>query len=167
MIISLVAAVSQNGVIGHENRLPWSLPADMAHFRRLTMGHHLVMGRRTFESIGKPLPGRTCMVLSRDPAFGAEGCRVFPDLLPALDFAQDQGETECFIIGGETVYRRAMGLADRMYLTVIHGEFEGDARFPERDCHWELSSIAFHQADDRNRWGYEFRVYDRIREDAP
>ena len=128
MIVSLIVAMSENRVIGREGGIPWDLPADRRRFRELTTGHTLVMGRRTFESIGRPLPGRRTIVLSRTPGFTAPGCEVAPSLAAAL--ALCAGEEELFVCGGAGVYREAMALADRIYLTLVHREVAGDTFFP-------------------------------------
>lgn len=142
MTVSLIAAVARNGVIGRAGALPWRLPEDLKRFKRLTLGHPVVMGRKTFASIGKPLPGRDSIVLSRDPAFRPAGARVARSLEEALALA---GSGEVFVIGGEAVYREALPRADRLYLTLLDRDFEGDARFPDYDdaAFRELSRESF------------------------
>jgi len=130
MIVSIIAAVAANGVIGRGGDLPWRLPDDLRFFKRVTMGHHLVMGRKTWASIGRPLPGRTFVVLSRDPALAIPGVRVVHDLTDALAVARAAGESEAFVIGGAEVFERALPLADRLYLTRVHADVEGDVRSP-------------------------------------
>lgn len=168
MRITLIAAVARNGVIGHQGRIPWHLPADLAHFKRTTMGHTLVMGRRTFESTGA-LPGRRTLVLTRNPDWkpesageGGEGqIEVAGSMEEAIDRARDLGETELFICGGENVYRRALPLADRMILTRVETEPEGDTHFPELDCtRWRLISHSSYEPDERNQHAYSFRLYE-------
>ena len=135
-MISIVVAMARNRVIGAGNRLPWSLPEDMKAFRRITTGHPIVMGRKTFEAIGKPLPNRTNFVVSRDPALSIEGCRTVASLDAALDQAsapEVPGHDQVCVIGGGEIYRQALGRADRIYLTLLDRDFEGDARFPEFD----------------------------------
>jgi len=127
--ISLIAAMAENRVIGREGAIPWDLPKDRRHFRELTWGHPVVMGRRTFETIGRPLPGRTNIVLTRQPDYVAPGCIVVHDLRDALEAAGEAAEV--FILGGGEVYREALPVASRLYLTVVRGEVEGDVRFPE------------------------------------
>lgn len=129
MIISLIAAVSGNRVIGREGRIPWDLPADLQRFKSLTMGHPLIMGRKTFESIGRPLPGRETIILTRQLGYRAAGCTVAHDLPAALSACGDA--LEVFVCGGEEVYRQALAVADRIYLTVVQREVAGDALFPE------------------------------------
>lgn len=128
MIISLIAAISSNRVIGREGSIPWDLPADRQRFKALTMGHPLIMGRKTFENIGRPLPGRQMIILSREQGYRATGCKVAPDLPAALAACGDA--LEVFVCGGEEVYRQALAIADRIYLTVIQREVAGDAFFP-------------------------------------
>jgi len=128
MIVSLIAAMAENRVIGSKGAIPWYLPADLRHFRELTMGHPVIMGRKTFESIGGPLPGRRNLVLSRTPGLGAEGVEVRGSLDEAL--AVCTGAEEVFVCGGGDVYREALPLADRIYLTIIHRKYDGDTRFP-------------------------------------
>jgi dihydrofolate reductase len=128
MIISIIAAMAENRVIGRDGAIPWDIPADLQRFRDLTMGHPVVMGRKTFAAIGRPLPGRENIILTRQPGYRAEGCRVAPSLEEAL--AACTGADEVFICGGEDIYRQALPLADRIYLTVIHRECAGDTFFP-------------------------------------
>lgn len=129
MKVSLILAVSENGVIGRDNRLPWHLSADLRRFRQLTMGHHILMGRRTWESIGKPLPGRTSVVLTRGSFEAPAGVLVAPSLDQALDLARAAGETEAFVLGGSAVFEAALPRTDRVYLTRVLAAVEGDVRF--------------------------------------
>jgi|HubBroStandDraft_3_1064219.scaffolds.fasta_scaffold25548_2 dihydrofolate reductase len=143
--LSLIAAMAANRVIGAGNALPWRLPADLRRFKRLTMGACLVMGRRTWESIGRPLPGRTTVVVSRRPGYAAPGALVAHSLPAALDAARRAGEGETFVAGGAEVYRQTLALADRLYLTVIHRDFAGDALFPAFDpAGWRLIEAERH-----------------------
>ncbi len=136
MRICLIVAVADNGVIGRGGALALRIPADLARLKRLTMGHHLIMGRRTWESIGRPLPGRTTIVLSRDPAYAAAGALVRSSLAAALTEAEAAGESEVFVMGGGEIYRLALPLADRLYLTRIHASPEGDTTFPAIGPQW-------------------------------
>jgi dihydrofolate reductase len=129
VIISIIAAMTDNRVIGRDNAIPWHIPADMQRFRAITMGHPLIMGRKTFESIGRPLPGRKTVILTRSPDYRAEGCAVVHGLGEALD--ECRGADEVFICGGGEVFREAMPLASRIYLTVVHIDVEGDTYFPD------------------------------------
>jgi dihydrofolate reductase len=129
MIISIIAAMDENRVIGRGNRMPWRLPVDLKRFRALTMGHPLIMGRKTHESIGRPLPGRKNIVITRQKGYWAEGCVVVHDIPSALAACGDAGEA--FVLGGETIFRDFMPIADRIYLTIVKATVEGDTRFPE------------------------------------
>jgi len=129
MIISLIAAMDESRAIGVDNRLPWKAPADMRRFRAVTMGHPVVMGRKTHESIGKPLTGRKNIVITRQMDFGAEGCTIVHDLPSA--FAACEDADEAFILGGEKLFRDTIAVADRLYLTVVKVRIGGDARFPD------------------------------------
>ncbi len=131
MKLSVIAAVARNGVIGKGGRLPWHLPADLKRFKTLTLGHPVIMGRRTFESIGKPLPGRTNIVVTHERDLKICGCLVAPSFEKALELC-NQAE-EAFVLGGASLYEQALPRADRLYLTRIHADFEGDARMPPLD----------------------------------
>jgi dihydrofolate reductase len=163
VIVSLIAAVSDNGVIGLAGDLPWRLPADLRRFKALTMGHHLVMGRKTWDSIGRrPLPGRVVVVMTRDRSFTTEGALVVHSLDEALRAAFK--DDEVFIAGGSEIYRRALPAADRFYLTRVHGEFEGDTLFPDFDeRRWELVSEERHERNQQHEVAYSFLVYERSR----
>jgi len=137
--ISIIAAVARNGVIGRGNRLPWHLPEDLKRFRALTMGHHVIMGRKTWESIGRVLPGRTMVVVSRNPGYGVAGCLIAHSLEEALGLCGD--DREVFIIGGAEIYRQALPMAGRIYLTRIEQEVAGDTYFPAFDMvEWSETS---------------------------
>jgi len=160
--LSLLAALSENRVIGREGRLPWRLPDEMQHVKQLSMGHCLLMGRKTFESIGRPLPGRTTIVITRDPDFAFEGVVVARDLEAAVVAAEERGDDEAFVFGGEAVYRLALPRADRLYLTRVHAPVTGDAFFPEFDeREWELVSQTFHPADERHDYAFTLQRYER------
>lgn len=133
MRISLIAAVAENGVIGREGGLPWRIPEDLKFFKATTLGKPVIMGRKTYISIGKPLPGRLNIVLTRDRTWHAQGVSTTHDLDRALRIAQDSGADEAMIIGGADIYEMALPMADRIYLTRIEREFEGDALFPSLD----------------------------------
>lgn len=159
-MISIIAAMAENRVIGVNNTLPWRLPADLRHFRRLTTGHHVIMGRRNYESIGKPLPDRTNIVVTRNPRYQAPGCKVRHSLEEALHDAGN--DPEVFVIGGAEIYRQAMDKADRIYLTMVHADISGDTWFPEFDTReWNEISRARHEADEKNPYAYSFVTYDR------
>ena len=149
MIRSLVVAVARNGVIGHTNGMPWHLPSDLAFFKRLTMGHPIIMGRKTHESIGKPLPGRVNIVITRDRAFRAPGCVVVDSLEAAYRAAGDVEEV--FVIGGAQVYDVAMATIDRIYLTEVEGSIEGDTWFPPFDrSQWTEVELSRQAIDERH-----------------
>lgn len=128
MIVAIIAAMAENRVIGRAGAIPWDIPADRRRFRELTLGHPVIMGRRTFESIGRPLPGRTNIILARQPEYQAAGCLVTPSLAEAL--AACAGAEEVFVCGGEKVYQEALPLASRIYLTIVHRNYAGDTFFP-------------------------------------
>ncbi len=142
MKVSILVAMAANGVIGQDNGLPWKLSADLKRFKARTLGHHLLMGRKTYESIGHPLPGRTTMVLSRGAPSLPEGVELASSLEEALETARSRGETEAFVAGGAEVYRGALGLADCLYLTRLENPFEGDTRFPPWSPEdWRLTAV--------------------------
>ena len=160
MIVALVVAMGRNRVIGRDNALPWHLPADLKHFRALTLGKPVVMGRRTHESIGRPLPERINLVISRDPDYRAEGCIVLPSLAAAYEYGRDQ--PELMVIGGASIYRQALPEARRIYLTEIRQDFAGDTVFPElEDANWREITRHDHEADGKNPYPYSFIVLER------
>ena len=154
MRISLIAAVSRNGVIGHKGSIPWRLPADLKRFKQLTMGHPIVMGRKTFESLGKPLPGWTNIIVTRQPDFKACGALVARSLEEALRLCE--GAEEVFVVGGASIYRQAIPLADRIYLTEIHQEFEGDTFFPFDRSAWKEAAREDPAPDGDHPCSYSF-----------
>jgi dihydrofolate reductase len=158
--ISIIAAIAENGVIGVRNRLPWHLPDDLKNFRRLTSGHHILMGRRNYESIGRPLPDRTNLVLSHDAAYSAPGCRVVTSLDRALETAG--ADPEIFIIGGATLYAQTLACVQRLYLTRVHARVEGDTSFPVYDeRNWIEIDRRDHEADARHAYAFSFITLDR------
>jgi dihydrofolate reductase len=159
MKISIIVAMSTNRVIGLNNALPWRLSADLKRFKQLTMGHCVLMGRNTYESIGRPLPGRTIIVLTHQKDYAPPGVLVAHSLDQALAMASGD---ELFIAGGEQIYQQILPLADRLYLTIIDGEFAGDAYFPAYDeSNWQLISEERHDPTDANPYSYRFLVYER------
>lgn len=166
MIISLIVAVAQNGVIGKDNQLPWHIPEDLRFFKTVTMGHHIIMGRKNYQSIGRALPGRTSLVLSRQLDYMAPGCTVLPSLEAALQYAHESGEVEAFVIGGAEIYRQALSQAQRIYLTQVHSEFSGDVYFPDWDQksqaptplgpNWQIKWSEHHPASAEQAVGYSF-----------
>jgi dihydrofolate reductase len=166
--ISLIAAATEAGVIGVNGGLPWHLPADLKRFKHITLGHHLIMGRRTFDSIGKPLPGRTSLVLTRSaPAAQSasdEAVRRVDSLAQALDVARAAGETEAFVIGGGEIFALALPLAERIYLTRVDAEIEGDTTIPSLDPGlWQEVAREEHPADERHAFAFAMTVLERRR----
>ncbi|QQG47401.1 MAG: dihydrofolate reductase [Candidatus Woesebacteria bacterium] len=137
MIVSLIAAVAQNGTIGNKGKIPWDIASDLLRFRRITLNHHVIMGRKTFESIGKPLASRTNIVITRNKDYRAEGVLIAHSLEEALRVARARGEVEAMVIGGAEIYRSALRFASRIYLTRLDRKFEGDAFFPDLDKSWK------------------------------
>ncbi len=160
MKISVIAAMSQNHIIGRDGALPWHLPTDLARFKSITTGHTVIMGRKTFESVGQPLPNRRTIVITRNNDYQGAGVFIAHSLDEALDHAAR--EDEVFILGGEAVYRIALPRADRLYLTIIHATIEGDTYFPTLDFDdWKLVEDERHEADDRHAYAFSFRRYER------
>ncbi len=163
MTVSLIAAMALNRTIGCDGGLPWNLPADLKRFRERTTGHVIIMGRKTHESIGRPLPGRTNVVLSRRAGYTAAGCVVARDLDGALEQARDAGETEAFVIGGAAIYEQALAHADRIYLTQVHADVPGDVFFPPLEAStWREVEREEHPADQRHAHRFAFTVLERI-----
>ncbi len=162
-MISAIVAMAKNGVIGKESGLPWYLPAELAHFKEVTMGHPIIMGRKTHESIGRTLPGRYNLVITRDEGYQvAGGSKVVGSLDEAIKVAEKQnGSEEVFIIGGEQVYKEAMPRLDRIYLTKVDAEIDGDKFFEYDSNEWEQMSSKKHGANGKNQYDYEFVVLER------
>jgi dihydrofolate reductase len=164
MIISAIVATSENGIIGVDNMIPWYLPADLKYFKKVTNGHHVLMGRKCFESIGKPLPGRNNLVLTRNPLYVAQGIKIIHSVMEGIDIAIQNGEEELFIIGGADIYKSTMAVWDKLYFNTIHTNIEGDTKWPEMDWkEWRLESVENHTADEKNKYPYSFSVFDRIK----
>ncbi len=160
MTISLVVAASINNVIGSDGGLPWHLPDDLRHFKQLTTGKPVVMGRKTFESIGRPLPDRRNIVMTRDPDYAARGCDVVASVSAALDLVGDADEV--MIIGGGQVYRDFLAHADRIYLTRVQADLVGDTFFPEIDeAAWQLVSCEHHAADEKHGYAFDVMAFER------
>jgi dihydrofolate reductase len=161
MLISLIAALDRNRLIGADGRLPWHLPADLARFKRLTLGKPVLMGRRTFESIGRALPGRHNIVVSGDPGFIAEGCTVVHGL--DAGFLAAGSAPELMVIGGASIYAQGLSRAERMYLTLVDAELEGDVFFPTwPPDEWRETGRETHAADGGNEYGYSFVTLERV-----
>ncbi len=160
MTISLVAAMDRKRVIGKDNALPWSMPADLKHFRDLTRAHPVIMGRKTYESIGRPLPDRTNIILTRDPLWRAEHCMTAHTAAEAVAAAGDA--PEIMVIGGEQVFRMFLSMAQKMYLTLIDADFDGDTTFPEwNPDEWRETAREAHPADAANPHPYTFLTLER------
>lgn len=158
--LSLIVAMDDNRLIGNKNKLPWHLPADLAFFKRTTMGKPIVMGRKTFESIGKPLPGRRNIVITRDDSFSAAGCEVANSIEAAMSLTKD--DDEVMLIGGASLYEQTIARATQLYITRIHQSFEGDTWFPEIDLsEWKAVNREDFDADHSNQYAYSFIKYVR------
>lgn len=161
MRISAILAMSENRVIGNNNKLPWHLPADLKHFKNLTMGHPILMGRKTYESIGRPLPGRSNIVITHDPNYQAPGCIVVQSIEDALAAAKDADEI--FIIGGAAIFQEMLSYVQRIYLTLIHQQINGDTFFPALDVNqWKEIEKVDYTEDTNNPYSYSFIVLDHV-----
>jgi dihydrofolate reductase len=160
MIVSIVVAISQNHAIGKDNKLLWYLPKDLKHFKEITTGHTVIMGRKTYESVGKPLPNRRNIIITRQQV-KIEGCEVVNSVEAALALCKN--EAEVFIVGGAEIYRQALHLTDRIYLTLIHENFEGDTYFPEIKADlWKETERQDHEPDEKNLLPYSFITFERV-----
>ena len=164
--LAAIVAAAENGVIGRNNALPWHLPGDLQYFKRVTMGKPIIMGRKTFESIGKPLPGRSNIVITRDAQFQADGVRAVNSLAAALRVAEDialiDGVDEVVVIGGAEIYRESLSQASRLYLTQVHARVEGDAYMPEVEwSDWRETAREHFPAQGANPYDYSFVVFER------
>jgi len=157
-MIKLIVAVSKNMVIGDSNKLIWHLPADLKRFKEVTTGHPIVMGRKTFQSIGRPLPNRRNIIITRDEDFEVEGCEIVNSIEEALLLTN----SDCFIIGGGEIYKQTIHLAEQIYMTVVDEEFEGDTKFPEMDRSWYTSKQEKFLSDEKNTYNYSFIFYERF-----
>jgi dihydrofolate reductase len=165
MIVSLLVAMDERRGIGKAGGLPWRLSSDLKRFRELTMGHHIVVGRKTFESIGRPLPGREMIVVTRGESSVPEGCLIARSVEDAIQFARERGESELFICGGAEIYAQTLGAADRMYLTLVHADCDADTFFPEWDGdEWMEQKSEPHAADEKNQYPFTFKVLSRMYE---
>ncbi len=159
-MISMIWAMGKDNALGCRNRMPWYLPADFAYFKKVTIGKPVIMGRKTFESIGKPLPGRVNVVITRSADFKPEGCITVDTIEKAKAYAEDK---EAFIIGGAEIYKAFLPIADKLYITEINQTFEADSFFPEIDySQWKLVSREQGPRDVKNPFDYEFLVYERL-----
>ncbi|HVD99596.1 MAG TPA: dihydrofolate reductase [Cytophagaceae bacterium] len=161
MTISIIVATDLDGAIGKDKKLLWYLPADLKFFKEKTMGHHMIMGRKTYESIGKPLPGRTTVIVTRDQSYKAEGCIVVNSIEEALQKAAAAGETEAMITGGAEIYKLALDKADRIYLTEVRGRFEADTFFRFDKKAWTIKEEKDYKADEKNKFDYRFIILEK------
>jgi len=161
MNITLIAAMAENRVIGKDNQLIWHFPDDLKHFQSLTSGHHVIMGRKTFESVGRPLPKRTNIIITRQTDYSAEGCLIAHSIEEAIAMVKD--DEQPFIVGGAEIYQQALDLADSIELTIIHGEYEGDSYFPQFDENvWKLARGEKKEADAKHIHPFEFLTYRKL-----
>jgi len=171
MIISMIAAMGRNRVIGRDNDLPWHLPDDFKYFQQTTKGHYVIMGRKNWQSLPhkfKPLPERTNLIITRQQNFEAEGGQVFNTLEDAIALPQNANEEEAFIIGGGEIYRMGLAYANRIYLTEINGDFEGSVTFPEfSKVEWIETSRVHHSVDDRHNFSFDFVIYEKKEDGHP
>lgn len=162
MIVSMIVAMDENRGIGKDNRIPWHLPTDLKRFKRLTMGHHIIMGRKTYQSIGKLLPGRKTILLTRNPNVQVQDCIVAHSIEEALSIAANSGEVEVFIIGGGEIYRQSIPFVDRIYLTLVHASFEVDTYFPVLNPdQWEELESVYYPAKEPDSHSYTFKLLAR------
>jgi len=163
MLLSIIVAVSENGVIGLNNQLIWRLPDDLKRFKQLTLGHPMIMGRKTFESIGKPLPGRQSIIITRDENFSFEGTIVAHSLEEAVDEAKKSGADEAFIIGGGDIYNQVQDIADKLYITEVHTDTEGDAFFKiQKPDLWKEIEKTHHQKDEKHVFSFDFVDLEKV-----
>lgn len=157
-MIAIVVAIAENNVIGKDNQLIWHLPADLRHFKQKTIGHPMIMGRKTFESIGKPLPGRTTIIVTRQEDYQVEGCIVVNSVEEALGKGKALDSEQVSIVGGAEIYKQALPHVDMIYLTEVHHTFDGDTFFPElKKEEWQEVSSESHQPDEKNKYAYTFK----------
>lgn len=163
MIVSCIVAIANNRVIGKDNDIPWYLPADLQYFKKITLGHTVIMGRNCYLSIGRPLPKRTNIIITRDPFFISSSCLVARSIAEALKLAYDQGETEAFIIGGGQIYEQTKDIWTKLYLTEVDLKVDGDVFFPALNMHdWKLLYEEKHIKDIKNEYDYTFKTYKKI-----
>lgn len=158
-MITIIAAVAENNALGKDNQLIWHLPADLKRFKKVTSGHCVIMGRKTYESLGKPLPNRTNIVITRNTTYKAEGCLITNSLNQAIELAKKE-DSNPFILGGAEIYKQAMSFADKLDLTFVHHTFDADAFFPEIDLNiWQKASSVHFKADEKNKYNFSFVTY--------
>tara|TARA_R110002072_G_scaffold19826_5_gene73051 strand:- start:483 stop:971 length:489 start_codon:yes stop_codon:yes gene_type:complete len=161
MNLTLIAAMSKNRIIGNNNELIWHLPADLKRFKSLTNGHHIIMGRKTYESLGRPLPNRTNIIITRQKDFHAPGCLIVHSLEEAIQ--KSIGDEQPFIVGGAEIYKQALPYANKIELTIVDSEYDGDSSFPEIDAKkWEIVSKENYPSDEKNKHNMSFIQYRKI-----
>ena len=159
MIISLIVAMDENRAIGVNNRIPWHLPDDLKRFKTLTMEHHIIMGRKTYESISNPLPGRTKVIITRQQHYQPDGCLVVHSVDEAIDLVENRGETEAFIIGGGEIFKQSLELADRIYLSIVHTTVQAEIYFPQLDeLQWTEIESSHHPVDQTHQFPYTYKT---------
>ena len=162
MQVSCIVATANDNVIGKDNDIPWYLPADLSYFKKTTTGHHIIMGKNCYYSIGRPLPKRTNVILTKDPFFIVSNCIIAHSIPEALEIANNNGEEEAFIVGGAKVYEQTINLWDKIYLTNVDLDVEGDVYFPKLDfSEWDLIYEESHSKDEKNPHDYTFLIYER------
>jgi len=160
-MITIIAAIAKNNALGKDNKLIWHIPSDLKRFKKITLNHHVIMGRKTYESLGKPLPNRTNIVITRNTNFKAEGCIIVNSLPEAIEAAKEDNNP--FILGGAEIYKQAIKIADKLDLTFIHHQFEADAFFPEIDSTiWKEVSRENFKADEKDKYDFSFVTFERI-----
>lgn len=160
-MITIIAAIAEQNALGKDNQLIWHLPADLKRFKQVTSNHHVIMGRKTYESLGKPLPNRTNIIITRNGNFKAEGCIIVNSLLQAIEAAKK--DKNPFILGGAEIYKQSIEIADKLDLTFVHHQFEADVFFPEIDkTIWKETSRENYKADDKNKFDFSFVEFERI-----
>jgi len=160
-MITIIAAIAKNNALGKDNKLIWHIPADLKRFKKVTLNHHVIMGRKTYESLGKPLPNRTNIIITRNANFKAEGCVVVNSLQDAIEAAKE--DKSPYILGGAEIYKQAILIADKLDLTFVHHNFEADAFFPEIDkTIWKETLREDFKANDKNKYDYSFVTFERL-----
>jgi len=163
MTISCIVAVAQNNIIGKDNDIPWYLPADLQYFKKTTLGHTVIMGRKCYASIGRPLPKRTNIIVTRDPFFISSNCLMARSIPEALSLAHSNGESEVFIIGGGQIYEQSVDFWDKLYITEVDIKVDGDVFFPKLDLEkWNLISSEHFKKDEKNEFDFTFKIFEKI-----
>ncbi len=161
MKISIVVAAAENGVIGKDNQLLWKLSSDLKRFKNITSNHYILLGRKTFDSIGKPLPNRTSLIISRNFACDFENCLVFKSINDAIVYAAQKNQQEIFVVGGGEIYKQIMPLVNTVHLTIVHTEIEGDTHFEYDDANWKVLHSEFIEKDEKNEFDSTYVILER------